>query len=213
VGNDITKSYDKIKKAITDKFRPAYSELLLRQQFHRCTMTKGQSSRDFLQSLWDAIRQTSCKDDAEQLLWVLTNFTTRHTNAEICRAFELKPPTTDAEALQIVNDIESKQRERGATERINAVLQDAGPLQANEVANIDWKRQSGGRGDGRGRGTGARGGQNTGGGGNEGRACGGLAKCRSGHCPAVGATCYECSRVGHLGHMCPDRQARATGSR
>jgi hypothetical protein len=144
IGTDRTKTYDEIKDAIIARFWPAYSKLLLRQQFTCYTMSDGQSSREFLQTLlWEAIRRTSCMDDKEQMFWVLTIFMTRHTNAEVRRAFELKPPTNEKEALQIVDNIESKQRERSATEKINAVLQETGPLQANEVANVDAKGRRG----------------------------------------------------------------------
>jgi hypothetical protein len=142
VGTDRTKTYEEIKKAIEDKFRPAYSDNLVRAQFLRITMADGMSSRNFLHSLWAGIRRTGCKDEQEQLAWVLTCFTTRHVNVELRRAFELKPPMTEAEALQMVDDIESKQHDRTANRRVKAGLQESQPLQANEVANVDYNRQN-----------------------------------------------------------------------
>ncbi len=210
VGADRTKTYEEIKAPIVARFQPAYSELLLHQQFTRCTMAESQSSREVLQTLWEAIRRTSCKDAEEQLFWVLTIFTTRHMNAEIRRAFELKPPTTEKEALQIIDDIESKQRKRTATEKINAVLQETGLLQAQEVANMDAKGRRGNSNVGCGGGGGFRGcggGQQTGQqGGNDCKNCGGSAKCRSGHCPAMGAVCFNCNSKGHLSRVCPDNR-------
>jgi hypothetical protein len=41
-------------------------------------------------------------------------YVTRHSNAEVRDAFELRPPKTKDEAFQITDDIESKQRDRGA---------------------------------------------------------------------------------------------------
>jgi hypothetical protein len=73
LGSDCTKTYEELKQAIEAKFKPAYSETLLRTQFIRCMMTDGQSSRDCMQALWSAIRRTSCHQD-DHLHWVLTFF-------------------------------------------------------------------------------------------------------------------------------------------
>jgi hypothetical protein len=105
LGRDRTKTYEEIKKAIEDRYRPTYANTLVRSQFIWSMMHKGQSSCDFLQSLWEGIRKTSCTDPNEQLSWVLTCFTSRHSNTEVRKAFELKPPTTEAEALAIVDDM------------------------------------------------------------------------------------------------------------
>jgi hypothetical protein len=67
-------------------------------------------------------------------------YVTRHSNTELLRAFELRPPKTEDKALQITNDIESKQRDRGANEKINADLKDAGPVEVNAV----YQRKRGG---------------------------------------------------------------------
>ncbi len=166
-------------------------------------MTENQTSSDFLQTLWEAFRRTSCRDADKQLNWVLMCYVTRHSNAELRCAFELCPPKTEDEALQITDDIESKQRDRGANEKINAVLKDASPVEVNAV-------------DQRKRGSSQRGGTAQGGGGftncptNTGdcRGCGGTAKCQAGRCPAVGATCFECFKTGHLGQVCNQRKAR-----
>jgi hypothetical protein len=153
-------------------------------------MREVRSSREFLQTLWEAIRHTLCKDNDEQRFWVLTIFTTRHMNMEVRRAFELRPLTIKKEALQIINNIERKQRESTATEKINAVLQETGPLQAQEVAKVDMKGHcsngcGGRKGSGGFRGK-RRGGQRSGQQGGDCKNCGGTPKCRSGHCPAVG---------------------------
>ncbi len=204
-GRDRTKTYEELKAAIQKKFQPVYNELMLRAQFVRCTMSKNQTSRDFLQTLWEAICRTSCKDEEEQLHWVLMCYVTRHSNTELRRSFELRPPKTEDEALQITDDIESKQRDRGANEKINAALKDAGPVEVNAV---DQRKRGNGQRGGMTRG-GGRGGfgnrpSNTG----DCRACGGTAKCQAGRCPAVGATCYECFKTGHLVRVCNQQKAR-----
>ncbi len=67
IGRDRTKTYEELKAAIEKKFQPVYNKLMLRAQFVRCTMGENQSSRDFLQTLWKAIRHTSCQDADEEL--------------------------------------------------------------------------------------------------------------------------------------------------
>jgi hypothetical protein len=204
-GRDRTKTYEEnqeIKAAIEQRFRPAYSEHVVRAQFVRTTMMEGQTSRDFLQACWEGIRRTCCQDPAEQLYWVLCIFTTRHANPEVRKQFKLKPPATKAEALQTVDDIESKQRERGTNERINAVLQETGNLHTAEVTAVNFRGRGGSRGRGSARQPTPQ--SNTNGSCNN---CGGTMKCRNGQCPAVGATCYECGKTGHLGRVSSARKA------
>jgi hypothetical protein len=67
IGSDRMKTYEEIKKAIEDKFCPAYSDNLVRAQFLRITMAEKMSSRDFPHLLWASIRRTGCKDEQEQL--------------------------------------------------------------------------------------------------------------------------------------------------
>jgi hypothetical protein len=123
LSTDRTKTYAELKAAIEAKFKPTYSENHVRKQFFHCTMLEGQTSRAFLQECWSAIRRTSCADPAEQLHWVLACFTARHTNAEVRQVFDLKPPKTEEEALQIADDVESRQRERTTSAKVAAVLQ------------------------------------------------------------------------------------------
>ena len=177
-------------------------------------MTEGQTSRDFLQQLWQAIRRTSCTNKEEQLQWVLTCFTTRHINPAVVKAFDLRTPTTEEEALNMADDVESKILENSAQEKVNVVLQAAANINTQaEVAFV--ANQPRGRNTGRGFRGGYRGGS---GGSNQGRGpvgrsfggscnhCGG--NCRQGPCPATNAQCYECNRSGHYGQMCPDRTRR-----
>ena len=57
---DRSKSYEQLQDRIIKKLKPKVSETLVRGQFFRSVMTEGQTSRDFLQELWQAIRRTSC---------------------------------------------------------------------------------------------------------------------------------------------------------
>jgi transposase InsO family protein len=210
------KTYEELRDALIRKYKPAYSEVYVRSQFFRCTMTEGQTSRDFLLQCWQAIRRTSCVDENEQLQWVLTCFITRHNNEEVRRAFDIRAPTTEAEALQMADEVESKQRERAATQKINAVLQDtATPHPSSEVHAVNF-RNNRGRGNPNGpRPTGPGGrqsGNNSGGGGSAPcNSCGGSERCREGRCPGQRATCYECGKRGHLGRVCKQRLARLRG--
>ncbi len=98
--------------------------------------------------------------------------------------------------------MESKQRDRGANEKINAVLQEAGPVDVNAV---DQRKHGGFRGGmtkGAGRGGNAGTFSNRPTNSGDCRGCSGTAKCQAGRCPAIGATCYECFKTGHLGRVC-----------
>jgi hypothetical protein len=211
------KTYEELRDALIAKYKPAYSETHVRSQFFRCTMTEGQTSRDFLLQCWQAIRRTSCADANEQLQWVLTCFITRHSNEEVRRAFDIRAPATEAEALQMADEVESRQRERLATQKINAVLQDTATPQQAEVHALNFrsnKNRSAGppqRPSGQGQGQSR---QPGGGGGSPScNSCGGSDKCREGRCPGQRATCYECGKRGHLGRVCRQRLAKQRGSR
>jgi transposase InsO family protein len=213
-GRDRTKSYNDLKTAIEAKFRPTYSERLIRNQFFQCTMLEGQTSRAFLQQCWEAIRRTSCTDANEQLEWVLTCFTTRHLNEEVRKVFDLKAPRTEAEALQIADDVESKIRERAMNAKVQAVLQTPASGSADvETVNTRFRNNNGGRNGGN-RGGGARGTRGKGGdkvlqpGGNDCPTCGRGSRCPPGQCPAQNQNCYECGRRGHLGRVCFERRRR-----
>ena len=73
-----------------------------------------------MQECWKSIRRTSCST-ADQLQWVLRCFTTHHNNPEVLKAFERNAPATE-EVLRIVDNVESKLREKTATAKVNAVL-------------------------------------------------------------------------------------------
>ncbi len=211
------KTYEELRDALIAKYKPAYSETHVRSQFFRCTMTEGQTLRDFLLQCWQAIRRTSCADENEQLQWVLTCFITRHSNEEVRRAFDIRAPATEAEALRMADEVESKQRERTATQKINAVLQDtASPQQAVDVHAVNFRNnknrsagpphRSSGQGQGTNRPPGGAGGNSSC------SSCGGSVRCRDGRCPGQRATCYECGKRGHLGRVCRQRLARQRGS-
>ncbi len=208
-GRDRTKSYADLKAAIEGKFRPTYSERLIRNQFFQCTMQEGQTSRAFLQQCWEAIRRTSCADPAEQLEWVLTCFTTRHLNEKVRKVFDLKAPKTEAEALQIADDVESKIRERAMNAKVQAVLQTPA-AGASDVDAVNTRfRSNNPRGARGGRGTRGKGGDKVlQPGGNECPTCGRTQRCAQGQCPALTQNCYECGKRGHLGRMCFDRRRR-----
>jgi transposase InsO family protein len=206
------KTYEELRDALIAKYKPAYSETHVRSQFFRCTMTEGQTSRDFLLQCWQAIRRTSCADENEQLQWVLTCFITRHSNEEVRRAFDIKAPATEAEALRMADEVESKQRERMATQKINAVLQDtATPQQSAEVHTVNFRNKNKSAGPSS-RPFGQGSSRPSGGGGAPCNSCGGSEKCREGRCPGQRATCYECGKRGHLGRVCRQRLARQRGS-
>jgi hypothetical protein len=214
LGRDRTQSYTDLKTAIEAKFRPTYSERLIRNQFFQCTMLEGQTSRAFLQQCWEAIRRTSCTDANEQLEWVLTCFTTRHLNEEVRKVFDLKAPRTEAEALQIADDVESKIRERAMNAKVQAALQTPASGSADvEAVNTRTRNNNGGRNGGN-RGGGARGTRGKGGdkvlqpGGNDCPTCGRGSRCPQGQCPALNQSCYECGRRGHLGRVCFERRRR-----
>lgn len=46
------KTYDELCDALIAKYKPFGSETHVRSQFFRCTMTEGQTSRDFLMQCW-----------------------------------------------------------------------------------------------------------------------------------------------------------------
>jgi hypothetical protein len=173
-------------------------------------MRDGQTSQDLLQMLWEAIRKTSCGDAEEQLKWVLTCFTSHHVNSEVRKAFELNPPETEAGALAIVDDVESKQQECKATERVNNACKETDGLPSpNKISAVNTHRQGNRRNfGGRFCGNGAFRANER----NECNACGGTSRCRNGQCPAVNAECYECSKMGHLAKCCPLRRQRAGGN-
>ena len=137
VDTDGLKTYDEIKTAVEAKFKLTYSETLLRGQFFHCVMTAEQSSRDFMQECWKSIRRTSCST-ADQLQWVLTCFTIRHNNPEVLKAFEQNALATKEEALRIVDDVESKLREKTATAKVNAVLQETTNSPHAEVSFVNY---------------------------------------------------------------------------
>ncbi len=213
-GRDRTKSYADLKAAIEGKFRPTYSERLICNQFFQCTMHEGQTSRAFLQQCWEAIRRTSCTDAAEQLEWVLTCFTTRHLNEEVRKVFDLKAPQTEAEALQIADDVESKIRERAMNAKVQAVLQTPA-TGASEVDAVHMKNRSNNpRGARGGRGTRGKGGDKVlQPGGNECPTCGRAQRCAQGQCSALTQNCYECGKRGHLGRVCFERRRRLNPNR
>ena len=194
-----------------EKLKPKVSETLVRGQFFRSVMTEGQTSRDFLQQLWQGIRRTSCTNREEQLQWVLTCFTTRHINPAVVKKFELKTPTTEEEAINMADDVESKIKEKTAQEKVNVVLQAAanGDTHA-EVAFVGNRyrgNKRGYRGGFRGNPQGRGGTNYRNAGGSACNNCG--SNCKQGYCPAANAQCYECSRSGHYGRMCPERLRRA----
>ncbi len=215
IGIDRTKTYAEVKTALIAKFKPSYSEFHLRTQFMRCTMLDGQTSRDFLQVLWDAIRRTSCADPDEQLHWVLSCFMTRHVNEEVRKVFELKAPKTEEEALAIVDDVESKQRERSNNAKIQAVLQSSAEAGPSDVSAVNARsrdtgfnnRNNGGRGRDRGsRGRGGNQFHNVSA--DDCRNCGRSPRCAPGQCPAANQNCLECGRRGHFGRVCFERKRR-----
>jgi transposase InsO family protein len=212
-----------LKAAVEKRYKPSYSETHIRKLFFHCTMQEGQTSRAFLQECWAAIRRTSCTDPVEQLQWVLTCFTSRHTNPEVVQVFDLKAPKTEEEALQIADDVEGKQRDRATTAKVTAVLQaSASSGSSAEVAAVNVANRgrnggnrggvggnSGGGGSGGARGTRGRGGNqlrpSTG---NDCPGCGRAPRCGQGQCPAANQNCYECGKRGHLGRVCFERKRR-----
>lgn len=190
-------TYEDLKKAIYARLIIPQADAVARGEFFRAVMEPGQTSRDFQDMLWVAIRKTDCKDPKEQEKSVLAAFTSRHANPEVIKHFQDNQPTSMNEAITMCDQVERRQRQTHAVVRLNQAMLDAnasmhgsGAASVEAVANArQWRPRRPVRepppapngGCGR---------------------CGRLGCSGAQNCSAWNTECFKCHKKGHIKQLC-----------